>query len=618
MALTFGTFCISGNFSVPQREIEQTILQHGGKVVKSVTKSVQYLISSEGCLDSIKVHAAFEKDIPIVTEGFISACIKSGGVLRRTAKQTAPFLLNHKVDIKQKKQKQLSDNNNEKDNETKLVSTALQGGVFVLNGRLTNSMGPIQSVIIQNGGKTMDSVTKSVTHIVSSENNLSSSKVQAAIKKNIPVVKENFIDACIQNGGLLDVTNEANSKFCIAVKATKTEGLKDVFKHAVFTISGNYSTLKEKLSLDITQRGGKLQNSFTDKTTHVICGDGLLTSKVNDAKQSRIPVVSESYIQACIEQGELIDMRMPQNFQYLFIPKMKSHENPPKIRRKKAKKDKTKVFLGCEFVISGIFQIGQWKMKETLMECGGKISDTITNTVTHVIFDEENISSKVTEAFERGIPIVKEAFIQKSLDNGEAYDLSLEHNSRRFLVDVGSFNTNDRRPVLHNTTNSFTPKLEYSKELERKNVFLGCEFIIAGQFEKYQWFLEQTIMECGGKIFGTVTNNVTHAIFGGENMPTKILEAFEKGIPVVNEAFIQKSIDNGDALDLNLKENSKFLVDMSSFLPNDQRNLASGSGFAVLKRSNKQHTTKETEGPTCKKLKAGKAEQMEDNFSGPH
>jgi len=76
-------FAISGKLSQPKKDYEELITKHGGEVAGSVTSAVNFLVSNEADVKaaSQKVAAALKKEIPVIQEGFVGACIASKKLL---------------------------------------------------------------------------------------------------------------------------------------------------------------------------------------------------------------------------------------------------------------------------------------------------------------------------------------------------------------------------------------------------------------------------------------------------------------------------------------------------------------------------------------------------------
>lgn len=60
------SFCLSGSFQIPKKDIEQYIEERGGKVTSSVTSNTSYLISN-GELNGKKLETARKKNVKVIT-----------------------------------------------------------------------------------------------------------------------------------------------------------------------------------------------------------------------------------------------------------------------------------------------------------------------------------------------------------------------------------------------------------------------------------------------------------------------------------------------------------------------------------------------------------------------
>ena len=76
-------FCISGTLSMKRADFVKLISDNGGSVAGSVTKAVQYLITTEeeASNPTTKVTAAQNNSIPLVSEDFIVESVKEGKLL---------------------------------------------------------------------------------------------------------------------------------------------------------------------------------------------------------------------------------------------------------------------------------------------------------------------------------------------------------------------------------------------------------------------------------------------------------------------------------------------------------------------------------------------------------
>jgi len=106
-------------------------------------------------------------------------------------------------------------------------------------------------------------------------------------------------------------------------------------------------------------------------------------------------------------------------------------------------------------------------------------------------------------------------------------------------------------PLTQNTTPSKAPKKKTSAKkggTKRKKAgggaFDGLVFCVSGSFTKSQSEMKKLLEENGGTVAGSVTAKVTHLV-GSDAGTGKAAKAVEKGIPVVTEEWVDKSVEEG-------------------------------------------------------------------------
>lgn len=75
-ALSGLTFCITGDLSLPRKQVEADIEGHGGKIQSAVTSHTSFLVTNEAESDSSKFRAAKKLDVPIISETELYRLIK--------------------------------------------------------------------------------------------------------------------------------------------------------------------------------------------------------------------------------------------------------------------------------------------------------------------------------------------------------------------------------------------------------------------------------------------------------------------------------------------------------------------------------------------------------------
>ena len=69
------SFCITGDLSVPRKQLEQTIIDNGGTVQSTVSKNTTYLITNETSSNSSKFVTAQKLGTKIITESKFSSLL---------------------------------------------------------------------------------------------------------------------------------------------------------------------------------------------------------------------------------------------------------------------------------------------------------------------------------------------------------------------------------------------------------------------------------------------------------------------------------------------------------------------------------------------------------------
>ena len=84
---------------------------------------------------------------------------------------------------------------NMRSEEKTVASTALEGKTFVLTGTMSVPRDDIKALVEANGGKVSGSVSKKTGYVVAGDS--PGSKVDKAIKNNVPVISEDDLRALI-------------------------------------------------------------------------------------------------------------------------------------------------------------------------------------------------------------------------------------------------------------------------------------------------------------------------------------------------------------------------------------------------------------------------------------
>lgn len=194
---------------------------------------------------------------------------------------------------------------------------SLVGKSFVISGTLSAPRSTIISLIIDNGGYVNASVTKQTNFLIVSDPNISTTKVEAARKKNITVISEDGLKSLIAGSESLPdkpvkPVNEQNPS---PAKAAKVEPIqtKLLFDGSgplkvassslplsgmTIAISGKLSLSKEEVADIITANGGTYANTVTKKCTHVIARDmDAASSKLQKARTLGASIVDETFLE---------------------------------------------------------------------------------------------------------------------------------------------------------------------------------------------------------------------------------------------------------------------------------------------------------------------------------
>jgi len=205
--------CLSGNLSKPKAVIDVNILKLGGSVVSTVTQSCTHLISTPFEFEALttKVMTAITKNIPVVSEEWISACEHEGDLadVEDYAIQSASA----PVPVQKKKRappvtSYLDDGDDDDDFGSGSGSKPLRGITICCSGSLSQIRRTFHKFCSDRGAGIALSVTARTTHLVTTECEADNPtrKVLEAMNRQTPIVCEAFIHACIAAGKLVDDT----------------------------------------------------------------------------------------------------------------------------------------------------------------------------------------------------------------------------------------------------------------------------------------------------------------------------------------------------------------------------------------------------------------------------
>ena len=196
-------FCLSGKFSLSQSELTTFVIQHGGRIVPTVSAACTHLISDGA--ESSKKQSAMKKGLPIIaTEALMLAAAKgkplsaSGGGSKAKASKKRGRQSKDDEDNDDDDDDDDDDGDGEGDDD----GTVFAGLVFCVSGRLSRQQREVESLITRNGGRVVSAFSGSVSHVISES--VGSDKTASAVSAHKPVMKEAWIDACIKEGGMVE------------------------------------------------------------------------------------------------------------------------------------------------------------------------------------------------------------------------------------------------------------------------------------------------------------------------------------------------------------------------------------------------------------------------------
>jgi len=206
------------------------------------------------------------------------------------------------------------------------------------------------------------------------------------------------------------------------------------------------------------------------------------------------------------------------------------------------------------------------EMEKLIQANGGKIAGSVSGAVTHVIATDTS-TGKAVEAQNKGKKLVKESFLQASIDAGKPVE---EGN---VWSGGGDVDVTDDKAEKNTTAKKRKQKTEEEDDDggddgESKNkttkkgktahtdtdsaggmVFAGLTFCLSGKLSQSKAEVEKLIKSNGGKVAGSVTSAVTHVI-AAEEGTAKAQEATDKGLPVVKESWLDACVAAGKKIDV--------------------------------------------------------------------
>ncbi|ETW09986.1 hypothetical protein H310_00397 [Aphanomyces invadans] len=166
------------------------------------------------------------------------------------------------------------------------MSTALQGNVVAITGKLSiGTRDMIADLVRAHGGVMARSMSKHVTHLVTSDPTASSTKLVQAKKLGVFVVGESFLTSLPPL-----MSSDASSPPSKKPKVSEFHG-------HVYFIYGDLSIDHDEVVAFIQAKGGVFSPTLTDAVTHGVFEDLSANSPAHTlARERRISMVDESYI----------------------------------------------------------------------------------------------------------------------------------------------------------------------------------------------------------------------------------------------------------------------------------------------------------------------------------
>lgn len=208
----------------------------------------------------------------------------------------------------------------------------LAGFTFALSGTLSVPRGDFENLIKSNGGATASSVTGKVTHLVSTEQEVSTgtTKTMAAAEKGIPIVSELFVQDAIKYGApptdlsayLIGASGDeeyepAEEEDEPKRKTTKKATLEEADASSSvdrskclagygFCLTGTLSKPRKQIEELIQKHGGKVASSVTNAVNFLLCSEAEFeegSNKIEAALSKDISINNEKFLNDWLESG---------------------------------------------------------------------------------------------------------------------------------------------------------------------------------------------------------------------------------------------------------------------------------------------------------------------------
>jgi BRCT domain type II-containing protein len=185
--------------------------------------------------------------------------------------------------------------------EKRTQRMSLDGKVFAITGTLSTPRSNLIKWIEERGGVFSQSVTKKVTHLIVSDPNITSTKIQKARKDGTAVISEDQLRAMDDGREIVPIVLPPKAPKKVQTSLTSStsseSGEKKRLSGMTIALTGRLSKSKEEYAAIIAQNGGIFSPTVTKKVTHVIAKDADAASdKLDKARKNGIKVVEESFL----------------------------------------------------------------------------------------------------------------------------------------------------------------------------------------------------------------------------------------------------------------------------------------------------------------------------------
>jgi NAD-dependent DNA ligase len=312
------TIAISGSIpSYTQAAVKSLVEKLGASVASKVNDDTTHLVTTPFDFEknTTKVKDATKRGIPIVEVSWLEECdskktrVKEDAhVVGQSAQNGAPSQGSSQAATPASVVK------TDSTDEDAVSTTVFKGCVIALSGRLTRSQRQVGDLIQEYGGDVVKAVdTDSATHLITTQAVLKSNgaEIQAARKKNIPILAEYWIDDSIMalntdvhTQHLLDPSQARSVITAPPTTPAVAENL-DLFEDCVIVVSGSVPGRSQKDAVAlIKEYGGESPAGVPKFMTHLVTTEAEIekkTAKVRAALDDPdVYIVSFDWLDYCI------------------------------------------------------------------------------------------------------------------------------------------------------------------------------------------------------------------------------------------------------------------------------------------------------------------------------